>query len=282
MLRQAVQETRARAWEGIVADPFPGRSTKPRQRGLTMVIDKGLGLQETRDLLVLAGEYIDYVKLAFGTSALYDRALLVKKIEVVRARQAGVYPGGTFLEVALLQGKLERFVEHACALGFTALEVSDGTIPLSREERRRAIRVGRAAGLAIITEVGKKDSSAQPPLASLRDQIRRDLEEGVSHVIVEGRESGTGVGVYDAHGAVREADVDDLLAGLADSSVLIWETPLKRQQEAMIARFGLDVNLGNIPPQDVLAVEALRRGLRGDTLRLYLERQALLETPDRL
>ncbi|MDI6871449.1 MAG: phosphosulfolactate synthase [Bacillota bacterium] len=272
-------ENRARAWEGIIADPFPGRSTKPRLCGLTVIIDKGLGLSETRDLLELAGDYIDYVKLAFGTSALYDQSLLAKKIELIRAYRTGVYPGGTLLEVALLQGRLERFVEHACELGFTALEVSDGTIPLSPAERARAVRVGLSAGLTVISEVGKKDTASQPPLAFLRDQIRRDLDEGVSHVIVEGRESGKGVGVYDASGAVKVVEVDDLLAGLPDPNALIWETPLKNQQECMIARFGPEVNLGNIPPREVLAVEALRRGLRGDTLRLYLERQALHAPP---
>ncbi|MGE5552868.1 MAG: phosphosulfolactate synthase [Betaproteobacteria bacterium] len=271
MLNLAIRETHLKAWEGIVADPFPGRSAKPRQRGLTIVIDKGLGLGETRDLLDLAGDYIDYIKLAFGTSALYDRQLLVTKIEAIRAHETGVYPGGTLLEVALLQGQLERFVEHARALGFTALEVSDGTLPLSREERARAIRAGCQAGLTVLTEVGKKDTSAQPPLAMLRDQIRLDLEEGATYVIVEGRESGKGVGVYDADGAVREVQLEDLVAGLTDPGVIVWETPLKNQQEIMITRFGPDVNLGNIPPQDVVALEALRRGLRSDTLRLCLE-----------
>ncbi|HHW13551.1 MAG TPA: phosphosulfolactate synthase [Firmicutes bacterium] len=270
---------RLRAWEGIVDDPFPERSVKPRRRGLTIVIDKGLGLTETRDLMELAGEYIDYVKLAFGTSALYDRALLRAKIELIRDYRVDVYPGGTFLEVALLQGRLERFVEEACRLGFTALEVSDGTIALSPAERLRAIRAGRGAGLTVLTEIGKKDSSSQPPLAFLREQMARDLEAGVTHVIVEGRESGKGVGVYAADGTVREVDVENLLSGLSDPFLLVWETPLKKQQETMIARFGPDVNLGNIPPQEVLAVEALRRGLRGDTLRLYLERRVGVREP---
>lgn len=265
---------RAKAWEGIVADPFAGRSTKPRQRGLTMIIDKGLGLLETESLLNLAGDYIDYVKLAFGTSALYDRTLLAKKILLIRSYNIDVYPGGTFLEIALLQGRLDRFVAHAADLGFTALEVSDGTIPLSMADRKRAILAGIGAGLKVITEVGKKDSSFKPPLAHLRDQIDHDLTLGASHVIVEGRESGKGVGVYDANGGVIFVDIEELIANLPDTNAIVWETPLKNQQESMIARFGTNVNLGNIPPQDVLAVESLRRGLRGDTLRIYLERMS--------
>lgn len=264
----------ARAWEGIVADPFTERSAKPRQRGLTMVIDKGLGLLETESLLELASDYIDYIKLAFGTSALYNRALLAKKIMLIRSYNIDVYPGGTFLEIAMLQGRLDQYVAHAVDLGFTALEVSDGTITLGMEDRRRAIQAGIKAGLKVITEVGKKDSSLKPPLAHLRDQIDEDLSLGASHAIVEGRESGKGVGVYDANGGVNFVDIEELIANLSDTNAIVWETPLKNQQESMIARFGPDVNLGNIPPQEVLAVESLRRGLRGDTLRIYLERMS--------
>lgn len=261
---------RVKAWEAVLADPLPGRSRKPRRRGLSLVIDKGMGLTETADLLELAGDYLDYVKLGFGTSALYERILLERKIELLRARHVGVYPGGTLLEAALLQGRLDRFVAHARALGFTALEVSDGTIELSPEDRARAIAAGLAAGLTVFTEVGKKDTAAQPPLSCLHEQLCRDLEQGASHVVVEGRESGKGVGIYDARGEVDEPGLEELIAGLTDPSVVIWEAPLKNQQERLIARFGPDVNLGNLPPHEILAVEALRRGLRGDTLRLCL------------
>lgn len=261
-----------KAWSGIVGDPFPDRSAKPRKTRLTAVIDKGLGLAETQDLLELAGDYLDYVKLAFGTSALYGRSLLARKIQLIRAYGVQVYPGGTFLEVAYLQGRLPEFVAHAAALGFTALEVSDGTVTLPPEDRSRAIQAGHEAGLTVLTEVGKKDTAAQRPAAELRKQLERDLAEGATHVIVEGRESGKGVGVYDARGDLKEDDVETLLTELADPSILIWEAPLKSQQEALIARFGPDVNLGNVPTTEILALEALRRGLRGDTLRLYLER----------
>ncbi|MGE5623476.1 MAG: phosphosulfolactate synthase [Methanocella sp.] len=261
-----------KAWSGIVGDPFPDGSVKPRTTRLTAVIDKGLGLAETQDLLELAGDYLDYVKLAFGTSALYGRSLLGRKIQLIRAYGIHVYPGGTFLEVAYLQGRIPEFVTHAAALGFTALEVSDGTVTLPPEERSRAIRIGRAAGLTVLTEVGKKDTAAQKPAAELRRQLEQDLAEGATHVIVEGRESGKGVGIFDARGEVKEDDMEALALDLPDPSVLIWEAPLKSQQEALIARFGPDVNLGNVPTTEVLALEALRRGLRGDTLRLYLER----------
>lgn len=264
---------RAKAWEGVVDDPFPGRAAKPRTCGITMIIDKGLGPQEFESLISTSGDYIDYLKLAFGTSALYTRPVLEKKLRLARDYAIDIYPGGTFLEVAILQGKLERFVAHARELGFTALEVSDGTVPLDEETRRTAIGTGIDAGLKVITEVGKKDSSLKPPLAHLRSQMLNDLACGASYVIVEGRESGKGVGIYDTNGAVLCMDMEELVANVPDVNRIIWEAPLKSQQEAMIARFGCDVNLGNIPPSDILALEALRRGLRGDTLRLYLERR---------
>lgn len=150
------------------------------------------------------------------------------------------------------------------------IEVSDGTITLSAEERQAIIRAARDRGLAVITEVGKKDGAADlDPVFALR-QVNADLEAGASKVIVEGRESGKGVGIYNRQGQVKTDDLEILVAGIPDPHVLMWETPLKEQQQAMIARFGPNVNLGNIAPADVIALEALRRGLRGDTLKLIL------------
>lgn len=150
------------------------------------------------------------------------------------------------------------------------MEVSDGTIDLPPEERQRVIQMARQMGFPVITEVGKKESGRPlEPQGAVR-QIHQDLEAGAVKVIVEGRESGKNAGLYGGDGEVRSADLDALLAGVVDSSLLMWEAPLKQQQEVWIRRFGPNVNLGNIPPGDVLALEALRRGLRGDTLRLTL------------
>ncbi|HYF92576.1 MAG TPA: phosphosulfolactate synthase [Symbiobacteriaceae bacterium] len=158
-------------------------------------------------------------------------------------------------------------------IGKTLIEVSDGTITLTTDQRHRAVDLALAYGFRVVTEVGKKESGAELDPDDAIAQVLADLSAGAEKVIVEGRESGKGVGFYDAQGRLRGDDLDRVAAGIPDPSVLIWEAPLKSQQEALIARFGPDVNLGNIQPEEALAVESLRLGLRGDTLRLALERE---------
>lgn len=262
-----------KAWDGVIEDPRPGRTVKPRAHGVTMVMDKGLGVTELGDLFDVAGDYIDFLKVGFGTSVLVDRVLLQRKMLLAREHEVDIYPGGTLFEVALLQGRREEFLTRSCDLGFTALEVSDGTMALSARERRKAIESALSRGLKVLTEVGKKDASAQPAPSYLRQQILSDLEAGAGYVIVEGRESGKGVGIYDEHGGVRADDVEELVAGLPDPSRILWEAPLKSQQEALIKRFGANVSLGNLAPGEIMALETLRRGLRSDSLRLCIAGQ---------
>lgn len=263
------------AFAGVITDPLTGRSAKPRASGQTMVIDKGLGLSQTGDLLELAAGYIDYMKFGFGTAALYRSELLKAKIALIRSYEVEPYPGGTFLEVAWLQGRLAEYLAACDRLGFRLVEVSDGTISLTPAERERIIQTARDWGFAVITEVGKKDGEVDLDPLDARRQIRADLEAGAVKVIVEGRESGKGVGIYDEAGRAKQEDLEILVAGLDDPAVLMWETPVKEQQQAMITRFGPNANLGNIAPSDVIALEALRRGLRGDTLKLVLSQPAM-------
>lgn len=264
-------ELTPKAFDGVFSAPLPGRLAKPRTTGQTMLLDKGLGLTQTGDLLELAGDYVDMIKLTFGTAALYTPTLLRAKIGLIRSYGIAVYPGGTFLEVAVSQGALEPYLRRAKELGFTHIEVSDGTITLTPAQRREAISLARSFGFPVISEVGKKDGETDlDPDEALR-QIEADLEAGAVKVIVEGRESGRSAGIFDADGKVKGDDLELLVGSLPDSSILMWEAPLKSQQEALIARFGPNVNLGNIATDEVLALEALRLGLRGDTLRLSLE-----------
>ena len=258
------------AWLDVVSAPVAGRTQKPRRLGLTMVMDKGLGLGQTAELLELAAPYIDFLKLGFGTSFLYSPKLLHEKIKLVRAAGIHIYPGGTFLEIAFLQNRLEPYLERVAELGYTYVEVSDGTIPMTRADRRRAIRLAQALGLGVLTEVGKKDSRDQVSLRQIKEQVMADLADGAERVIVEGRESGRGVVIFDRHGFLRLDELESLLDGLPVLDRLIGEAPQKHQQQELILRFGPNVNLGNIPPAEVLALEALRRGLRGDTLRAAL------------
>jgi phosphosulfolactate synthase len=260
-----------KAWSEAFDFPLPGRSNKPRVRGQTMVIDKGIGLTETRDLLELASDYIDYIKLTFGTSAFYSTRLLKQKISLVKSYGVDIFPGGTFLEIAVLQNRLGGFLERALELGFTYIEVSDGTIDMSAEVRRDAIVSAVNSGLSVISEVGKKDPREITAEKRMQEQISTDLEYGATKVIVEGRESGKGVVIYDNQGNIRQEELARLVQGIPSLESIIWEAPLKNQQEHLIKLFGPNVNLGNIQPSDVLAVEALRVGLRGDTLRACLD-----------
>lgn len=261
-----------KAW----SDVFPhinGRSHKPRISGVTMVIDKCQGLTSMIDLLALTGDFVDHWKLTFGTSALLYEDVLRQKIKAARDYNLLVYPGGTLAEYAILKDVYPDFIRRARELGFNGVEISDGTIHLSPEIRRDLIRYALDAGLTVVSEVGKKDPRHQPTAARLAEQALVDFESGASWVIVEARESGKGVGVFGREGDVHEGDVNIIVSALnSHLDRLIWEAPLKNQQEYLILRFGPDVGLGNIQPREVLATEALRAGLRFETLRPVAER----------
>jgi phosphosulfolactate synthase len=256
-----------KAWEGVFEMPVPGRLMKPRNAGLTMVLDKGLGTNDVKDLMETAADYMDFLKLSFGTSAFYNDDVVRRKIDIATEAGVDVYPGGTFLEVTVWQNKYAAYLERAKELGFSTIEVSDGTIEMSLNQRANCIKRALDAGFKVVSEVGKKSPDEKVATAEMHKQIAHDLELGVLFVIVEAREGGKGVGVMDASGAVDEQEVEAIVAGVDDPSKLMWETPIKNQQQFMILKFGNNVNLGNIPFTDVLAMEALRQGLRGDTLK---------------
>jgi len=261
-----------RAWDDILRDPLSGRVTKPRtDRGLTMLIDSGIGLRETHDLVEIAGSYIDYVKLGFGTSKLYPAAVLRDKIRLLRTHDIEVYPGGTFLEAAILQNKWQEFLKRCQDLGFQTIEVSDGTISLESSLRLEIIQHARSTGFKVITEVGKKEDGLFLSVETQLQMIQADLDAGAHKVIIEGRESGKSVGMFQADGSIRKDEFDALVEQVQNVEQLIWEAPLKSQQEELIRTFGPNVNFGNINPRDAIALEALRVGLRGDTLRMTID-----------
>ena len=255
------------AWENIIAGVRMARSEKPRKIGCSMVMDVGKGLVETQSILEMAGAYIDHWKFAFGTSVFVEKRKLQEKLRLLADHNILTFPGGTLLEVALLSHHCRVYMTHAKDLGFQAVEISDGTLPIPRFRRRRIIDCALNAGLIPITEVGKKDPKRQPTVDQIADEILQDLEWGAAWVILEGRECGQGVGVYDEDGNVEGFEVErliELLGPKIDS--LMWEAPLKTQQAFFIEKFGANVGLGNISPDQILAVEALRNGLRFDTL----------------
>lgn len=254
------------SWSPSFIDPSATRFCKPRHTGVTMVMDKGLGLTQFTDLLQTTSEYIDFIKLGFGTSALYPPAILHEKIQRAQQHQVTVYPGGTFFELAYVQGKMEEYFAKAQEWGFDTVEISDGSIHLTRAERDAAILTAKKIGLHVISECGKKASGSSIEEEEMKHTLTRDLECGAKYMLIEGRESGNNVGIYDANGQIDARFIHKIKQTLGDfKDVLIWEAPQKHQQVTLIKSFGTNVNLGNIPPQEVFSLESLRRGLRSDT-----------------
>ena len=240
---------------------LPSRSPKPREQGLTHVLDRGLSVAEVDGLMEVAGEFVDFVKLGWGTAVATGN--LEAKLERYRAHRVPVVLGGTLTEVAIAQRKLDGLVAWVHELGLAHVEVSDGTIALDHEEKLRIIeRLARE--FTVFSEVGSKDDTKIMAPYRWVEQIRTELEAGAWKVIAEARESGT-VGLYRADGEVRMGLVDEI-AHEVDPARLVFEAPRKDQQVWFLRRFGPEVNLGNIPPEDVLSLETLRLGLRSDTI----------------
>lgn len=251
----------------ILSLPISIREQKPRRQGLTMVIDKGLGLESLNDLLQVCAPYMDILKVGFGSACLYSTPVLRQKLALCRLYSVLTCAGGTLGEIALLQGKFEPYAARCRDLGFSAMEISDGTIDLPQGARKAAIATAKRHMPLVITEVGKKLESGFD-VAHTAAMILDDIAAGADYVIVEGRESGENVGLFGDEGCIHEADLAalcDALPGNAQAA-LLFEAPKKSQQVAFITKFGSDVNLGNIAPSEALALECLRRGLRSDTL----------------
>lgn len=264
-------------WGGLelVDDLRRRRQPRPRATGLAMVIDTGLGARETEDLLESAGHCVDLWKLSFGTSVLVPPKVLRRKLELLAARGITSFPGGTLFEAAVARQDVRDYLRRLGAIGFTGVEIADGTRPLLQARRQRMVELARQAGMFTVTEVGSKDPRRQPTAAAIGDQARADLAAGAQAVVIEGRESGRGVGVFAADGTPDPAAIEEIAARLGVlADRLVWEAPLKTQQCALIARFGPNVGLGNIDPRQVLAVEALRAGLRFESLKPVLEEEA--------
>ncbi|RED61665.1 phosphosulfolactate synthase [Cohnella lupini] len=262
-------------WPEGLSDPSGRRQAKPRTRGLTMVIDKGLGLHAFDDLLSSSGEYIDIVKLGFGTSPLYPLPIIRDKIKLALKHGIKIMPGGTLLEAAVRLDLVPGFFNQVASLGFTSIEVSDGTINLSRARRSELIKDARSLGLSVSTEYGKKLFGSRIDVEDFASTAEQDWACGAELVTVEARESGKGVGLFDERGECRDEDLSHILSVVPNLDRILWEAPLKDQQVALIKALGADVHLGNIPAQDVITLESMRRGLRSDTFELqqapYLE-----------
>jgi phosphosulfolactate synthase len=244
---------------------IPPRSVKPREHGLTHVIDRGLSVPEVDGLLEVAGEYVDIVKLGWGTALV--SANLRPKLERYAAHDIPVVLGGTLTELAIRQGRVEGLIAWLGELGLRHVEVSDGTIALEPEVKTRLIGTLAASGFTVLSEVGSKDSEFIMAPYVWVEQIERDLRAGAWKVIAEARESGT-AGIYRADGEVRTGLIDEI-AHAIDAERLIFEAPRREQQVWLLHRFGSECNLGNIAAGDVLSLETLRLGLRSDTVERF-------------
>lgn len=239
---------------------LPARPAKPRAVGVTHVLDKGLPAPQTEALLESAGEFIDIWKFGWGTAYL-DREFETK-LALLARHGVRACLGGTLLEIAWSQGRVEECLRWAADAGVPLVEVSRGVMPIPLADKARL--VARAArSFTVLTEVGMKDPERQLDLGQWKSEVIEDLAAGAWLVVTEGRESGT-VGTYDASGAVIE-EVIDAVAGVAGHERVLFEAPRKDQQAWCINRFGSDVNLGNVAVDDVISLEALRLGLRADT-----------------
>lgn len=240
------------------------RSKKPRLQGLTMLMDPGVGIQAFQDCLELAADYIDFIKLGFGTCSLTPPHILRKKLALAKEYQVSLFPGGTFFECFAVGGREEEYFEQLTTFGFEWVEISNGTISLDRQQRDEAIQTAKSMGLHVITEIGKKREGMTIPVRQLINMFRADVIKGASYVIIEGRESGENIGPFMKAGELNTEYVEAIHQTIP-SQKLIWEAPKKSQQIQFIKMIGNTVNLGNISFRDILSLESLRRGLRSDT-----------------
>jgi len=237
---------------------------KPREHGITHVIDRGMSLADVDGLLEVAGDAVDVVKLGWGTALV--SANLRPKLERFASHGIPVVLGGTLTELAIRQGRVDGLVAWLRELGLRHVEVSDGTIALDAQVKRELIeRLARE--FTVLAEVGSKDADFIMAPYVWVEQIESDLEAGAWKVIAEARESGT-AGIYRATGEVRTGLIDEIVHAI-DPARLIFEAPLREQQVWLLKRFGTECNLGNIAPADVLSLETLRLGLRSDTVERF-------------
>lgn len=232
-----------------------------------MVMDKGLSINEVHNFMSVGRPHVDIVKLGFGTSFVTPN--LREKIEVYHSYNMPIYFGGTLFEAFLIRNQFEDYIRVCKDYGIKYMEVSDGSISIPHAEKCGYIEKLTQHG-TVLSEVGSKDAAHIIPPYKWIELMRAELEAGSSYVIAEAREAGN-VGIYRGSGEVREGLVQEILTQIPEEKI-IWEAPQKAQQLYFLELIGCNVNLGNIAPHEILALEAMRIGLRGDTFELYLNK----------
>ena len=247
---------------------IPERFQKPRTAGITMVMDKGLSVEEAKNFMSVSHPHVDIIKLGFGTSFVTPN--LKDKLEVYRSYGLPIYFGGTLFEAFLIRNQFEDYIAICKEFGVGYMEVSDGSITIPHAEKCGYIEKLTAHGI-VLSEVGSKDAAHIIPPYKWIELMRAELNAGATYVIAEAREAGN-VGIYRGSGEVREGLVQEILTQIPAEKI-IWEAPQKAQQLYFIELIGCNVNLGNIAPTEVIPMETMRIGLRGDTFHLYLDKE---------
>jgi phosphosulfolactate synthase len=251
----------------VSSHPFPldlpPRTAKPRRAGLTHVLDKGMPAAHIADVLAACGAYVDVWKFGWGIACVDPR--MDAKLHLLRQHDILGCLGGTLLEVAWAQGRVDDYLSWAREMGIPCVEVSRGAVPMSPDAKDELIAQA-SADFVVLSEVGSKRADVREPAYAWAEEVARDLRAGASWVLTEGRESGT-VGIYEPSGRVRE-DVVTAVVEAGGVERLVFEAPSKDQQAWFISRFGPDVNLANVAIDQVLGLETLRLGLRADTIDL--------------
>jgi len=246
--------------------PFiPDRPQKPRDSGITMVMDKGLSIREAEDFMSVGSAYTDYVKLGFGTSLITPG--FEKKIAIYKNAGAIPYFGGTLFEAFIVRNMFKEFVDFLDKNEIDMVEVSDGSFDIEHKRKLEYISKLTERG-TVISEVGSKKKNVVYSPEEWVAMMKSELGAGSVKVIAEARESGT-TGIYNEDGSIN----NKIICGIAEHVKLenvIWEAPLKSQQAWFIKNFGANVNLGNIAPHEIIPLESLRLGLRGDTFFQFL------------
>ncbi len=246
---------------------MPTRTSKPRTHGVCMVMDKGLSLTELQNLLQSSSDYIDFIKFGFGTACFVSD--IEKKIVLIKEHGIKVYFGGTLFEAFAIRDQIDAYKSVLDQYKIDCVEISDGSIDIAHEKKCAYITEFSGIVETTLSEVGSKDINDIIPPYKWIELMAAELNAGSDYVIAEARESGN-VGVYRSSGEVRQGLVQEILTKIPEEKI-IWEAPQKAQQVYFVKLVGPNVNLGNIPPAEVIPLEATRRGLRGDTFSLYLD-----------
>lgn len=245
---------------------LPERTNKPRPNGLTMVMDKGLGLRQTEDFIEGQGPFTDLVKFGFGSSIITPN--LKEKLALYKQAGIPVYFGGTLLEAFVIRNDLDGYMRVLEKFKLEYAEISDGSIVMDHDHKCELIRK-LSKQVTVISEVGSKEEGIIIRPARWIEMMQKELQAGAWKVIAESRESGT-VGIYRPNGKAHSLLINKIVSKVPAEKI-IWEAPIKSQQVYMINQFGANVNLGNIAPNEVIALESLRIGLRSDTFFQFLE-----------